>query len=99
MTDEKTTRPADPLSVLCLAGGIVALVCAAFSVVPLVAFCTLPLSVVSVLTSVVSGIASLIRTTLKPELEGRLQALAGLALSVVWGLIVGLFFMFAARAH
>jgi len=47
-------------------------------VVPLVAFCTLPLSVVSVLTSVVSGIASLIRTTLKPELEGRSRRFAGL---------------------
>lgn len=99
MTEEKATRAADPLSVLCLAGGIAALVLAAFSVVPMMAFCTLPLSVVSVLTSVVSGIASLIRTTLKPGLEGRLQALAGLALSAVWGLIVWLFFMFAARAH
>ena len=83
MTKRPPTRPADPLSVLSLAGGIGALVFAAISVVPLFGLCTFPLSVLCVLTSVVSGIASLVRTTMKPELEGRLQALSGLGLSLV----------------
>jgi hypothetical protein len=93
------TRPADPLSILCLATGISSLLFAVVSVLPLVGMCTLPFSVLSVLTSVISGIASLIRTSLKPELEGRLQALAGLGLSVVWCLAAVLIAMFLSRTN
>lgn len=98
MTRE-ATRPADPLSILCLAAGIAALVLAAFSLIPMFGLCTMPLSILSVATSIVSGVASLVRTTLKPELEGRLQALSGLGFSLVWCLIAGLFFVFASRTH
>ena len=93
------TRPADPLSILSLAGGIAALVLAAFSLVPLFGLCTMPLSILSVVTSIISGVASLVRTTVKPELEGRLQALAGLGFSAIWCLVAGLFFVFASRTH
>ena len=98
-TDERKTREADPLSILCLAAGIGALVLAAFSLLPLAALCTLPLSIFCVLTSVVSGVVSLVRTTLKPELEGRMQALFGLGLSLLWCLSAGLILLFAARPH
>lgn len=93
------TRPADGLSILSLAAGIACLVFAAFSLVPLFGLCTMPLSVISVLTSLVSGVASLVRTSLKPELEGRLQALAGLGFSLIWCLVATLFFVFASRSH
>ena len=99
MTDPKQTRPADPLSVLCLAAGIAALALAAISVVPLFGLCTMPLSVICVLTSVLSGLASLVRTTMKPELEGRLQALFGLGLALVWCGVAALFFVFASRTN
>ena len=100
MTPEPTrepTRPADPLSILSLASGIASLLFALISVMPLIGACTLPLSVLSVATSVVSGIASLVRTAIKPELEGRLQALAGLALSVVWCLAAAVIVTFLTR--
>ena len=99
MTDAKETRPADPLSVLSLAAGIGALGLAAISVVPLFGLCTMPLSVICVLTSVLSGVASLVRTTMKPALEGRQQALFGLGLSLVWCRVAALFFVFASRTH
>ena len=73
------------------------LVC--LGVVPLAALCTLPISILCVLTSVVSGVVSLVRTTLKPELEGRMQALFGLGLSLLWCVAAGLIFLFAARPH
>jgi MFS-type transporter involved in bile tolerance (Atg22 family) len=96
---DESVRPTDPLSILSLAGGIAALLLAAFSVVPLFGLCTMPLSVISVLTSIVAGIASVVRTTLKPQLDGRLQAIAGLGLSLVWCLVAVLLFMFASRDH
>ena len=99
MTEPGQTRPADPLSVLCLAAGIGSLALAAISVVPLFGLCTLPLSVICVLTSVLSGLASLVRTTMKPELEGRQQALFGLGLSLVWCGVATLLFVFASRTH
>lgn len=95
----EATRPADSLSILSLAGGIAALVLAVFSVLPLVGMCTMPLSVLSVLTSIVCGLVSLVRTTVKPELEGRLQAIAGLGLSLVWCGAVALLLLFAMRPH
>ena len=70
---------------------------AVVSVLPLVGVCTLPFSVICVLTSIISGIASLIRTTLKPGLDGRLQALAGLGLSLLWCLAAVLIAMFLSR--
>jgi len=96
---EQAARPTDPLSILSLAGGIASLLLAAFSVVPLFGLCTMPLSVICVLTSLVAGVASVIRTTLKPELDGRLQAFAGLAFSLIWCLVAVLLFTFASRDH
>jgi hypothetical protein len=96
---KEPTKPADPLSILSLAAGIAAVILALFSVMPLFGFCTFPLSAVCVLTSVISGIASLVRTTIKPELEGRLQALAGLGLSLLWGLAAALLFTFVSRTN
>lgn len=97
--EKEPTRPADPLSIVSLAAGIAALLLALVSVMPLVGMCTMPISAICVLTSVISGIASLIRTALKPELDGRYQALAGLGLSLVWGVAAAILAMFAARAH
>lgn len=98
--DEKgPTRPADIFSIVALAGGIGALVFAVASVLPLVGMCTFPLSVLCVLTSVVSSIVSLVRTTMKPELEGRMQALFGLGLSLLWGLAAWLLFAFMSRTN
>ena len=99
MSEETTARPTDPLSILSLAGGIAALLLAAFSVVPLFGLCTMPLSVLSVLTSLISGIVSLVRTTVRPELEGRWQAIAGLGLSVLWCAAVAVLLLFAMRPH
>ena len=36
------------------------------------------------LLAIITGVASLIRTARRPELEGRLQALSGIALALVW---------------
>lgn len=93
------TRPADPASILSLAAGIGALVLALFSVLPMVGICTLPLSVICVAVSVVSAVASLIRTAINPALEGRMQALAGLGLSLLWCAGAGLIFVYTTRAH
>ena len=92
-------RPADSLSIVSLAAGIAALVLAVFSVLPLVGMCTMPLSVLSVLTSLITGIVSLVRTTVRPELEGRWQAIAGLGLSVLWCGAVAVLLLFAMRPH
>ncbi|MFO0598184.1 MAG: hypothetical protein U0228_22970 [Myxococcaceae bacterium] len=78
-------RPADGLSILCLAAGIAAVVLLLFSVILMLGWCTVPLSVLAAATALISGIASLIRTARRPELEGRMQALAGLGLTLVWG--------------
>lgn len=96
---QQPTREADPLSIVSLAAGIAAVILALFSVLPLLGMCTFPLSVLSVLTSLICGVASLVRTTVKPELEGRLQALAGLGLSALWCLAAVLLFLFMARPH
>lgn len=92
-------RPADPLSIISLASGIAALLLAVFSVLPFAAMCTMPFSVLSVLTSIVTGIVSLVRTSVRPELEGRWQALAGLGLSLLWCGAAGVLMMFVLRAH
>ena len=99
VSEETVARPTDPLSILSLAGGIAALLLAAFSLVPLFGLCTMPLSVISVLTSLIAGVASVVRTTLNRQLEDRLQAFAGLALSAIWCLVAVLLFMFASRDH
>jgi hypothetical protein len=92
-------RPADPLSIVSLAAGIASLVLAVFSVLPMVAMCLLPISALCALTGLVTGVISAIRTTLKPELDGRQQALMGLALSLVWVGAATTLAMFAARSH
>lgn len=78
-------RPADGLSILALAAGIGALVLMLFSLMPMLGWCTAPLSALCAALAFITGVASLIRTTLNPKLEGRWQALAGLALAGVWG--------------
>lgn len=92
-------RPADPLSIISLASGIAALLLAVFAVLPFAAMCTMPFSVLSVLTSIITGIISLVRTTVRPELEGRWQALAGLGLSLLWCGAAAVLLMFVSRAH
>ncbi len=94
---KEATRPADPLSVLSLAASIAALVLTLFSLMPMLAVCFMPLAVISVSVAVISAIASLIRTTLKPELEGRWQALSALALSGIWGLAAWILFSIVSR--
>jgi hypothetical protein len=97
--EKAPTRPADPLSILSLATGIAAVLLALVSVMPLVGMCALPISALCVLTSVISGVASLIRTAVKPELDGRYQALAGLGLCLLWGAAAAILAVFASRAH
>ena len=97
--EREPTRPADPFSIVSLAGGIGALIFALASVMPLVGMCTFPLSVLCVLTSVVTSLISLVRTTMKPELEGRMQALFGLGLSSLWCVAAGLLFAFMSRTN
>ncbi len=69
------------------------------SVLPFVGMCTMPLSVICVMFSFISGVASVIRTTLNPSLEGRQQALMGLLLCLLWGCGAALVFVFVSRAH
>lgn len=90
-------RPADGLSIVALASGIGALLLVLFSVVPLAGWCFMPLSAVAALTSLVTSIASLVRTTLNPKLEGRMQALAALLFVLLWGAGAGLLAMFVSR--
>ena len=80
----EAARPADDLSVVSLAAGIACLVMLLFSILPLVGMCLGPLSALSALMAIITGVASLIRTARRPELEGRLQALSGIALALVW---------------
>lgn len=94
---KEPTRPADPLSILSLGAGIGALVLALFSVLPLAGMCLMPLSAISMLVALISGIASVIRTTLKPELDGRLQALTGIMLALIWCGVAVMFFVFVYR--
>lgn len=77
-------RPADSLSILSLAAGIAALVLALFSIIPLVGMCLMPLSALSAVTALITGLISVVRTTVKPELDGRQQAIAGLTMALLW---------------
>jgi hypothetical protein len=90
-------RPADELSVVSLAAGIGALVLLLFSVLPFVGVCLAPLSALSALAAIITGVASLIRTRLKPELDGRYQALSGIALALVWGAMATVAFLIVRR--
>ncbi len=94
---KEATRPADGLSILALASSIAALVLMLFSIMPLLALCLGPLSVLSAAVAVVSALASLVRTTLKPELDGRWQALAALTLMTVWGAGAWILFSVVSR--
>ena len=89
--------PADPLSILALAAGIGALVLALFSVLPLAGMCLMPLSALCTVTALVSGVASVVRTTLNPKLEGRAQALVGIAFALVWCGVAVMLFVFVYR--
>lgn len=92
-------RPADPLSILSLATGLGALVFALFSVIPMAGMCLMPLSAICALLALVSGVASVIRTTLQPGLDGRAQAITGIGLSLTWGGCVALLAYFVSQAH
>lgn len=90
-------RPADGLSILCLASGLASLVLMLFSLMPLIGFCLAPLSAIAAVTALVSGIASLVRTTANPALEGRWQALFGLGLALLWCLGAAILFTVMMR--
>jgi hypothetical protein len=92
-------RPADPLSIVSLAAGIASLVMSLFAVLPMVGMCLMPVAALCALTGLITGIVSAIRTTLKPELDGRLQAFAGIGLSLVWVGAATLLAFFVTRAH
>ena len=77
-------RPAEPLSIVALAAGIGALVLTLFSVMPLLGVCFLPLGALLALTALLTGVLSLVNIVRKPQLDGRAQALTGIALSVAW---------------
>jgi hypothetical protein len=77
-------RPADALSVVSLAAGLAALALTLASVLPLMSVCFLPLAALSALTAFITGVVAAIRTTLKPELDGRGQALTGMGLALFW---------------
>ncbi len=90
-------RPTDPLSIVALAAGIGALVLALTAVLPLVGMCLAPLSALSALVALVTGLASVVRTTVNRQLDGRLQALTGLGLALLWSAGAGLLYLFASR--
>lgn len=93
----KDTKPADSLSILSLAAAVAGLVSLLFCIIPMFAFCLAPVSALCMAVAVVSALASLVRTTLKPELEGRGQALTALGLAAVWGLGAWVLYQFALR--
>jgi uncharacterized membrane protein len=89
---KEPTQPADPLSILSLAGGIGALILALFSMTPVVGpFCLAPVSALCALLALVTGIASVVRTTMNPQLDGRQQAIVGIVFSLVWCLVAAIF--------
>lgn len=90
-------RQADPLSILSLATGIASLVLALFSVLPLAGMCLMPLAAICMLVALISGVTSLVRTSINPQLEGRLQAIAGIVMALVWCGVAVLLFTFVAR--
>jgi len=73
------------MSIVALAAGIASLVLMLFSLMPMLGWCTAPISALSAALALITGIASLVRTTLNPKLEGRWQALAGLFFALIWG--------------
>lgn len=90
-------RPADPLSILSLAAGIASLVLAMFSVVPMVGWCLMPVGGLAALTALVTGVASIVRTTMKPELDGRQQGIAGALMGLLWCGVALMMFTYLAR--
>jgi hypothetical protein len=76
----------DGLSILALACAIAALVLTVFSVMPMLGWCFIPLGGLCAATALISGVASVIRTTINPKLEGRQQALAALGMLCIYGL-------------
>jgi ABC-type Na+ efflux pump permease subunit len=85
------------MSIIALAAGIAALVLALASVLPLMGMCFGPVSGLFALVAFITGLASVVRTTLNREIEGRPQAFAGLFLSLVWATAATLLFLFASR--
>jgi VIT1/CCC1 family predicted Fe2+/Mn2+ transporter len=79
------TSNTDPLSILALASAIAALVLTVFSLMPMLAFCFIPIGALCAATALISGLASVIRTTINPKLEGRPQALAALGMLLIYG--------------
>lgn len=90
-------RPTDPLSIVALAAGIGAIVLALTSVLPLLGMCLGPLSGVSALVALVTGLTSVARTTLDKGLDGRLQAIAGVFLALLWGVAAAILLSYVAR--
>lgn len=90
-------RQADPLSILSLATGIASLVLSLFSVLPLAGMCLMPLAAICMLVALISGVASLVRTAINPELDGRPQAIAGIVMALTWCGVAVLLFTFVAR--
>lgn len=90
-------RQTDPLSILSLAAGIASLVLSLFSVMPLAGMCLMPLAAISMLVAAISGVTSLVRTTINPQLEGRLQAIAGIVMALLWCGVAVMLFTFVAR--
>lgn len=93
----KETKPADGLSIVSLAASIAAVVTLLFCIIPMFAFCLAPISVLCAAAAVLTGIPSLIRTAIKPELEGRGQVLSGFALLLLWGVGAWVLYQFALR--
>ncbi len=94
MSEEKTT---DGLSILALACAIAALIFTVFSVMPMLAWCLIPIGGICAAVALISGIASVIRTTINPKLEGRQQALAALGLLSIYGVGIWVLLQMLAR--
>lgn len=85
------------MSIVALAAGIGAVVLALGSVLPLMGMCLAPLSVLSAFVALVTGLASVVRTTVNRELEGRPQAFAGLFLALLWASGATLLYLYVSR--
>ncbi|MBL8910024.1 MAG: hypothetical protein JNM17_04885 [Archangium sp.] len=94
---DPAARPTDDLSVLALAAGIGSIVLLLFSILPLVGMCFGPLSAISALTAIATGIASLVRIARRPELDGRYQALTGIGFALVWGVGIAVLLLVIAK--
>lgn len=94
---EKATSNTDPLSILALACAIAALGLTLFSLMPMLAFCFFPIGVLCAATALLSGVASVVRTTVNPKLDGRQQALSALGLLVIYGGAVWVLLRILAR--